>query len=154
CLDRRPYQDDLLHLTLAELRHRHTYRQVRLARAGRAYADHHIIFAQRGHVPSLAVGARPQILATLGHCGDARRRGGVAAGADALDDSAHILAGDAPLVAQHGTELYEDALRLFDRLLGAVDIYRVAAGHESHAKSIADQPQELVTAAEEEDRFL
>ena len=58
------------------------------------------------------------------------------------------------MLAEDRAELGEDALGLADLLGGAIELDRVAAGHQPDADGVADAAQVVVARAEQDRRLL
>ena len=151
-LDRRPHQHDLLHLPAAQQAHRPADREVRLAGAGRADADHHVVAAHRLDVAPLAIGARPQAAAGFHH-GDVRRRGSPPPRTTSITvrtSSAVSL----PCLRSTCRSCWKARSACSAASARSLDLEQVAAGDELHPERVADRPQVLVPRPEEDDRLV
>jgi hypothetical protein len=138
---------------LTQKGNRPAYGEESFSRACRAYANYHVVFAKRLNVAALAIGARAQVFAAVE---DSQILGGnlSAAGADDFDDRLHIFGGELAAIAQDRPQLRKGAFGLRDPLFAAFDLDGVATRDELDAKALAEQFQELIAAAEEENRLF
>jgi hypothetical protein len=118
-----------------------------------ADANDQIVVAHGVDVASLPVRSRPHVPAAF-HRRQRLRALQLLPALHHRKNGAHIFLSQFAVRLEHGPKLLKDAVGLIDLLLVAFDVDKIAARDQTHAERIADQPQILIAAAEEHDRFV
>ena len=148
----RPGEHDARDLALHERRHRHRHRQERLAGAGGADREDHVVAADGVDVALLPERlGRDQLLAGRHRDGVAEHRleVGLGVGGDHAHRRPHLAAADRRPRAQQLGQLGDRALGPAHLALVALEHDVVAAGHDAHVQLGLEGAEVVVVAAEQ-----
>ena len=150
-LDRRAGQHDAVDLAGLQHRDRLGDREIGLAGAGRADAEHHLVRGQRLHVGGLAGAARPDRAAPGADRRQVRQRQArIVLGVGQPDRRLDLAAADASPRSSRRHSAVQRGLRRLDPRRVAGDRDAVAAAGQPHAQRLLDPDQMPVVVAEQQ----